>query len=192
MHILKFSKKICRDDVNLPTSVKQGRQLLDQIVVPHISFKKVPIITYKEEIYYLHYRPIFDIIKELLNNKNIFDNCVFEFSPEYNNKRERVYNEQYSGRWWERVQASLPNNAKVLSVILYSDAMTCNHLGKSSEHPIYLTLDNIISWHKNKPDAKILLDYLPILKAKTISQKKSKSFQLAKRSLYQYALDILY
>src|SRR5688572_32559718 len=28
--ILKFSKKICRDDVNLPTSVKQGRQLLDQ------------------------------------------------------------------------------------------------------------------------------------------------------------------
>jgi len=29
------------------------------------------------------------------------------------------------------------------------------------------------------------------LKAKTISQKRSKSFQLAKRSLYQYALDIL-
>src|SRR3990170_4629965 len=44
--ILKFSKKICRDDVNLPTSVKQGRQLLDQIVVPHISFKKVPIMIY--------------------------------------------------------------------------------------------------------------------------------------------------
>src|SRR2546429_9650199 len=41
--ILKFSKKICRDDVNLPTSVKQGRQLLDQIVVPHISFKKLHI-----------------------------------------------------------------------------------------------------------------------------------------------------
>ena len=29
--ILKFSKKICRDDVNLPTSVRQGRQLLDQM-----------------------------------------------------------------------------------------------------------------------------------------------------------------
>src|SRR5881275_3202747 len=38
--ILKFSKKICRDDVNLPTSVKQDCQLLDQIVVLYISFKK--------------------------------------------------------------------------------------------------------------------------------------------------------
>ena len=50
--ILKFSKKICRDDVNLPTSVKQGRQLLDQIIIPHISFKKSPIMIYKEETYY--------------------------------------------------------------------------------------------------------------------------------------------
>src|ERR1041384_5822143 len=78
--ILKFSRKICRDDVNLPTSVKQGRQLLDQIVVPHISFKKSPIMTYKEETYYLHYRPIFDTIKELLSNKEIFDNCTFKYT----------------------------------------------------------------------------------------------------------------
>src|SRR6185436_18394886 len=48
--ILKFSKKICYDNVNLPTSVKQGCQLLDQIIVSHISFKKLPIMTYKEEI----------------------------------------------------------------------------------------------------------------------------------------------
>src|ERR1044072_9178586 len=51
--ILKFSKKICHDDVNLPTSVTHGRQSLDQIVVPHISFKKVPIMTYKDETYHL-------------------------------------------------------------------------------------------------------------------------------------------
>src|ERR1044071_10361797 len=60
--ILKFSKRFV---VNLPTSVKQGRQLLDQIVVLYISFKKLPIMTYKEETYYLHYRPIFDAIKEI-------------------------------------------------------------------------------------------------------------------------------
>src|SRR2546430_1343471 len=77
--ILKFSKKICRDDVNLPTSVKQGRQLLDQIVVPHISFKKSPIMTYKEETYYLHYRPIFDAIKELLSNKDIFTRPLLDY-----------------------------------------------------------------------------------------------------------------
>lgn len=45
--ILKFSKKICCDNVNLPTLVKKGHQLLDQIVVPHISFKKMLIMTYK-------------------------------------------------------------------------------------------------------------------------------------------------
>jgi hypothetical protein len=79
-----------------------------------------------------------------------------------------------------------------LSIILYSDATTRDHLGKTSEHSIYLTLGNIVSWRRNKPDAKILLGYLSRLNATTIFQKRSKSFQLAKRILYQYyALDIL-
>ena len=89
------------------------------------------------------------------------------------------------------MQNSLPSGAKVLSIILYSDATTCDHLGKTSEHPIYLTLGNIINWCKNKPDAKILLGYLPQLKAKTISEKRTESFYLAKHAIYQYSLDIL-
>jgi hypothetical protein len=188
--ILKFARKIGRDDVNLLTSVKQGRQLIDQIHVPHISFKKSPIMTYKEETYYLNYRPIFDGIKELLSNKDVFDNCTFEFKL-LNHEGQRIYHEQYNCEWWERVQSSLPSGANVLSIILYSDATTCDHLGKTSEHPIYLTLGNIISWRRNKPDAKVLLGYLPQLKAKTISEKRSESFHLAKRAIYQYSLDIL-
>ena len=70
------------------------------------------------------------------------------------------------------MQNSLPRSAKVLSIILYSDMTTCNNLGKTSKYPIYLTLGNIISWHRNKPDAKILLGYLSQLKVKTISEKK--------------------
>jgi hypothetical protein len=188
--ILKFSRKICRDDVRLPTSVKQGRQLIDQINVPHISFKKVPIMKYEETTYYLRYRQIFDAIKELLSNQEIYDNCTFKYTPLYHNG-QRIYHEQYNGKWWERVQGSLPKGAKVLSIILYSDATTCDHLGKTTEHPIYLTLGNITSWRRNKPDAKVLLGYLPILKAKSISQKRSKAFKLAKHTIYQYALDIL-
>ena len=141
---------------------------MDQISVPHISFKKEPIIKYEKETYYIYYRQIFDAIKELLSNPSIFKHCNFEFKPLYH-ERQRVYHEQFNGEWWERVQNSLPDGAKVLSVILYSDATTCDHLGKSSEHPIYLTLGNIISWRRNKPDAKILLGYLPQLKAKSIS-----------------------
>ena len=55
--------------------------------------------------------------------------------------------------------------------------MTCDQLEKTSEHPIFLTLGNIPSWIRNKPDAKVLLGYLPQLKAKTISQKKLKVFK---------------
>src|SRR6059058_5139605 len=71
--ILKFSRKICRDDIILPTSVKQGHQLMDQMNVPHISFRKAPIMTYMEETHYLHYRLIFDAIKKLLSNQEIFE-----------------------------------------------------------------------------------------------------------------------
>src|SRR5215471_314228 len=52
-------------------------------------------------------------------------------------------------------------------------------------------LGNIASGIRNKPNAKVLLDYLPQLKAKTTLQKKSKSYRLAKCTLYQYALNIL-
>ena len=98
--ILKFSRKICRDNVILPTSVKQGHQLIDQMNVPHISFRKAPIITYMEETHYLHYRPIF--IKKLLSNQKIFDNCTFEFTPLYH-EGQRIYSKQYNGEWCERV-----------------------------------------------------------------------------------------
>ena len=90
--ILKFSRKICHDDVILPTSVKQGRQLLDQMNVPHISFKKVPIMTYMGETFYLYYRQIFNAIKELLSNHDILNHCTFEFKPLHDDGK-RIYRE---------------------------------------------------------------------------------------------------
>ena len=188
--ILKLSRKICHDDIILPTSTKQGYQFLDQISASHMSFEKVPIMKYKEETYYLYYQSIFNTIKELLENKDIIENCVFNFSPVYH-ENQRIYSEQYQSGWWERAHRSIPSNAKVLSIILYSDATICDHIGKSSKHPVYLTLGNISNWRRNRPDAKVLLGYLPILKAKTISQKRSSSFRVAKHHLYQYAFDIL-
>ncbi|PKY32670.1 hypothetical protein RhiirB3_317256, partial [Rhizophagus irregularis] len=93
--------------------------------------------------------------------------------------------------WWEKTQKTLPNTANVLSIILYSDATTCDQLGKSSEYPVYLTLGNIPNWRRNKPDAKVLLCYLPMLKAKTNSEKRSRSFLLAKKALFQHAFDVI-
>ena len=65
--------------------------------------------------------------------------------------------------WWKTTQESLPFGAKLLSIILYSDATTTDTLGKTQLHPIYITLGNIPIWRRNKLDAKQLLGYLPIL-----------------------------
>ena len=65
--------------------------------------------------------------------------------------------------WWKTTEESLPVGARLLSIILYSDATTTDTLGKSQLHPIYVTLGNIPTWRRNKPDAKQLLGYLPIL-----------------------------
>lgn len=188
--ILQFSKSIAREEIILPASIKQGRKFVDQLVEPHLSFKKVPIMLYNEETYHLHYRQIFDTIKELLSNKDIFKYCIFKFTP-LRYQHQRIYSEQYNGKWWEKTQNMLPNRASILSIILYSDATTCDQLGKTSEHPVYLTLGNIPAWRRSKPDAKVLLCYLPILKAKTNSEKRSKSFLMAKKALFHYAFDII-
>ena len=188
--ILQFSKSIAREDVILPTSVKQGRKYLDQLADPYISFKKVAIMQYNEEIYHLHYRQILDAIKELLSNNDIFEHCIFKFTP-LHYQGQRVYSEQFNGKWWKKTQNTFPSEANILSIILYSDATTCDQLGKTSEHPVYLTLGNIPSWRRNKPDAKVLLCYLPILKAKTNSEKRSKRFLMAKKALFHHAFDIV-
>ena len=57
----------------------------------------------------------------------------------------------------------MPISASLLSIILYSDVTTTDTLEKSQLHPIYLSLGNIPIWRRNKPDAKQLLGYLPIL-----------------------------
>ncbi|RHZ89040.1 hypothetical protein Glove_19g157 [Diversispora epigaea] len=50
------------------------------------------------------------------------------------------------------------------------DATTIDSLGKSSLHPIYISLGNIRTWRRNKEDAKQLLGYLPILSANNEGQ----------------------
>ncbi|CAG8809701.1 14062_t:CDS:2, partial [Cetraspora pellucida] len=96
--ILRFSKKIAYNNIILPTSIQQEKQCLDKIIVQHISFKKVPIVEYEDEIYYLNYHLIFNAIKELLNNENILNYCIFEFTPLYY-QGQWIYYEQFNEKW---------------------------------------------------------------------------------------------
>jgi len=178
----------------LPSNAKAARKLLDAMQIPHILYKKTFIMEYNQMQYILHHRTIYDAIKELLSNEDIFKYCVFDYMPKYikniRGENEKCYGEQYSGEWWNRAQSSISKGAKVLSIILYSDATTCDMLGKTSEHPVFITLGNIPNWRRNKPDAKVLLAYLPRMK-ETDEHKKQKEFYTAKHHLFQRSFEVL-
>jgi Plavaka transposase len=101
---------------------------------------------------------------------------------------ERAYSEQNTGTWWENTEKSLPLGCKLLSIILYSDATNVDTLGKSNLHPIYMTIGNIKTWRRNKPDVKQLLGFLPILKS---NERNSETFKIAARETFHKSLKIL-
>ncbi|GET64361.1 hypothetical protein GLOIN_2v1762814 [Rhizophagus irregularis DAOM 181602=DAOM 197198] len=92
---------------------------------------------------------------------------------------------------WENAEKSLPPGARLLSLILYSDATNVDTLGKSQLHPIYLSIGNIKNWRRNKKDAKQLLAYLPILKSNNITERKSETFKIAVRECFHKSLELL-
>ncbi|RHZ77869.1 hypothetical protein Glove_169g8 [Diversispora epigaea] len=63
--------------------------------------------------------------------------------------------------------------------------------GKSSLHPIYVSLGNIPTWRRNKEDAKQLLGYLPILSAKNEKEKKSSEFKELARETFHNSIKFL-
>ena len=105
---------------------------------------------------------------------NISQNFTLSFEN-FEVDGERAYSEQNTAIWWEKTEKSLPSGSKLLSIMLYSDAINVDTLGKSNLHPIYLTIDNIKTWRRNKPNVKQLLEFLPILKS---NEKKQRNLRL--------------
>ena len=76
-----------------------------------------------------------------------------------------------------------------MSIILYSDATTFDGLGKSSGHPVFLTLGNFPNWIRNLPEAKVLLGFLP--KVQDTVVKTSEHFRHFQREVYHKCFDIM-
>src|SRR6266513_2822821 len=93
--------------------------------------------------------------------------------------------------WWEKTEESLPSGAKILSLILYSDETNVDTLAKSNLHPIYVSIGNIKNWRRNKPDAKQLLGFFPILEASDNSEKQKDKFKNAARDSFHKSLELL-
>ncbi|RHZ52416.1 hypothetical protein Glove_461g11 [Diversispora epigaea] len=156
----------------------------------HSDLSQSPLPKNIETEYFINYRPIKNCIEILLSNSEILQHFIFK----YKNKKhqgEKSYAEQNSGNWWKYAEASIPSSACILSLILYSDATTTDTLGKSSLHPIYISLGNIPTWRRNKEDAKQLLGYFPILFAKNEKEKTSPEFKKLVRETFHKSLKFL-
>lgn len=54
-----------------------------------------------------------------------------------------------------------------------------------------MSIGNIKNWRRNKPDAKQLLGYLPILKASNSSERTSENFKNTVRETFHKSLEVL-
>jgi hypothetical protein len=94
----------------------------------------------------------------------------------------RSFGEQYECDWWQRTKETIPPFNNLLSIILYSDATTFDGLGKTSGHPIFLTLGNIPNSFRNLPEAKVLVGFLP--KLQNCMNQTSSAFRSLQRESY--------
>ncbi|RHZ90075.1 hypothetical protein Glove_8g11 [Diversispora epigaea] len=172
----------------LPKNIETGRKFMDKMNISQLSYSKHCILVHNNREYFINYRPIKNCIEILLSNSEILQHFIFKYE---NKKGEKSYAEQNSGNWWKYAEASIPSSACILSLILYSDATTTDTLGKSSLHPIYISLENIPTWRRNKEDAKQLLGYFPILFVKNEKEKTSPEFKKLVRETFHKSLKFL-
>src|SRR3989440_6157450 len=189
--IIKLIDKSRRalNENRLPKSTKEGRKFLDVNEFRYMKFKTVPSTNFQDTIYNFNYQPIIHGIKVLLLQSDVNEEFIFK----YRNKDTsfKSYGEQYESDWWNNTQKTISLDNHLLSIIIYSDSTTCDHLGKTSEHPIYISLGNIPNWMRNKSNSKVLVSYLPKLKVKDNITKNSEFFQRLQRQVFQRCLRIL-
>ena len=171
----------------LPKNIEKGRTYINNMKFPNLLFKKICVARHNNQEYFLHYQDLMQCIKNILAVPDITQNLALSYEN-YEREGESVYKEQNNGMWWKNTEASLPMGAKLLSLILYSDATTTDTLGKSQLHPIYLSIGNIPAWRRNKFDAKQLLGYLPILKPISSLEKKTAAFKNLVRETFHKCL----
>ena len=186
--LINKSSKHNPDENLLSKNIKEGRKFLDANEFPYMKFKTVPITNFQDTDYLFYYQLIIHGIKVLLLQTDINEEFVFKYRK---NNTNRIYGEQFESEWWNVTEKNISVDNQLLSIIIYADSTTCDHLGKTSEHPIYISLGNIPNWQRNKPNSKVLVSYLPKLKAKDNVTKNSESFRKLQRQVFQRCLRIL-
>ncbi|CAB4444477.1 unnamed protein product [Rhizophagus irregularis] len=184
-----FNKYSKRNNKPLPSTFQARRVFMENLQLPNFGWRKETIFEYKEKEYNFEYRTVLDGIQQILINKTMTEDFIFEYKLSIeNDSNERQYTDIPDSNWWKNVEQEIPIGAHAMPIILYADATLCDHLGKTSRHPIFMTLGNIPLAHRNKTDAKILLGYIPSLESYNVSEKQSTQYRIAARKLFHCAL----
>jgi len=139
-----FNKHSNLKDSPLPNSTKNGKNYLNKINSPSLNFKEKVVATYNEVNFTLYYRPIFRSIQTLIQRLEVANNFVHKGILKKDvNSGMRIFGKPYEGDWWLETEMTLPPLNHLLSIILYSDVTTFDGLGKTSGHPVFLTLGNL-------------------------------------------------
>ncbi|PKB95639.1 hypothetical protein RhiirA5_474125, partial [Rhizophagus irregularis] len=99
-------------------------------------------------------------IEEIVSNAEIAEELVFDYNEIWINQEDGQkcsYSEMFNCNWWKQAVNHAPYSSKIVPIIFYSDATTLNHFGKSSRHPIFVTIGNIPTNLCNKPESKKLM-----------------------------------
>ncbi|KAH9912266.1 uncharacterized protein B0H18DRAFT_1127404 [Fomitopsis serialis] len=116
-----------------------------------LSFKDRP-----GERHLLQFRDIIEAIKALLGNPAHADHIVYRPSWMFSDtsKKNRIYSEMWTGKWWHAVQSLLPTGAALAPVIISTDKTQLTQFsGNKSAYPVYLTLGNIPKALRHKVDS---------------------------------------
>ncbi|PKY36216.1 hypothetical protein RhiirB3_458354, partial [Rhizophagus irregularis] len=129
--MLRILKKHCTDQ--LPGSTRKGRTFINNMDVKGLQFKEKELLTFEEEIYKLHYRPIYDAIKSLVSNSDLSKDFLFNYEEQWeyglDGSLVRVYSEQNTADWWRERYNPF---SKILAVMIYIDGTTLDTLGRKS------------------------------------------------------------
>ena len=63
----------------LPKSIKQGREYMDRMNLPNLTYYKTCVINYNKKEYYLHHRSLLSCIKNILSIPDISQNFALNF-----------------------------------------------------------------------------------------------------------------
>lgn len=70
--IIKFFNKHANLNTSpLPKSIEKGREYMDKMNIPNLTYDKTCVIKYNDKEYYLHHRSLINCIKHILSTSDI-------------------------------------------------------------------------------------------------------------------------